>query len=100
MKKIILVLVVCLFSKDVVSKDKPNRPEIAAKAMNDGINTGLDIAIKSLSAIPTKIIGEISKTNKTTVWVNGKSLKECMGENKVLNNNAIQCHNGYFKEVE
>lgn len=100
MKKIILFLAICLFSKDGLSKEEPNRPEIAAKAMNEGINTGLDIAIKSLSAIPMKVIGEISKPNKTTVWVNGKSLKECMGENKILNNNTIQCHNGYFKEVE
>ena len=47
-----------------------------------------------------KALKNTEESKKTTVWVEGKSLKECIGKDKLINNNAIQCHNGYFKEVE
>ncbi len=38
-------------------------------------------------------------TNKQPrVWVAGKSLKECMGNQKIIDNSTIQCQRGYFKE--
>jgi hypothetical protein len=42
----------------------------------------------------------IEETPKNSVWVEGKSLKDCMGKNKLLNNNTVQCHSGYFKEID
>jgi hypothetical protein len=39
-------------------------------------------------------------TAARTVWVEGKSLRECMGKEKVANNNTLQCQNGYFKEIK
>ena len=43
---------------------------------------------------------EAEEDQKTKIWVEGKSLKECMGKEKLLNNNTVQCHNGYFKEAD
>ncbi|MGZ8225060.1 MAG: hypothetical protein ACXWT3_00285 [Methylococcaceae bacterium] len=37
---------------------------------------------------------------KTKVWVEGKNLRECMGKDKTINNNTVQCQSGYFKEVD
>ena len=52
--------------------------------------------------------GDVNNTTKTEaqsitnkqppVWVAGKSLKECMGNQKIIDNNTIQCQRGYFKE--
>ncbi len=32
------------------------------------------------------------------VWVQGRSLAECMGKNKRIDNNVVQFHNGYFRD--
>ena len=34
------------------------------------------------------------------VWVNGKSLKECLRKDKEINNNTIKCRSGYYKEIK
>lgn len=33
---------------------------------------------------------------KNREWVAGKSLKECMGEKKLIDKNVIKCRDGYF----
>jgi len=33
------------------------------------------------------------------VWVEARTLKECMGGSKVINNNTVKCTNGYHKEI-
>lgn len=31
------------------------------------------------------------------IWVQGRSLADCMGKDKRIDNNVVQCHNGYFR---
>jgi len=33
------------------------------------------------------------------VWVEAKTLKECMNGSKIINNNTVKCTNGYYKEI-
>lgn len=47
----------------------------------------------------TEMVKETKQGHKQIVWVDGKSLRECMGNEKTINNNTIQCQKGYFKEV-
>lgn len=41
---------------------------------------------------------EKKEKRKNKVWVEGKSLRECMGGEKTINNNVIMCQSGHFKE--
>lgn len=34
------------------------------------------------------------------IWINGKSLEECMKYNKELNNNTVKCRSGYYKRIK
>jgi len=34
------------------------------------------------------------------VWVKARTLKECMNGGKVINNNTVECTNGYYKEIK
>jgi hypothetical protein len=34
------------------------------------------------------------------VWVNGKTLEECMKNKKFIDNNTVNCRNGYYKEIK
>lgn len=43
---------------------------------------------------------EKKQERKNKVWVEGKSLRECMGSSNTINNNVVMCQSGYFKEIE
>ncbi len=104
--KIILIAMLILISKTGMADKKKIDVE---KIINEN-----SLVVKGLKKLGFDTLGtgkkitneinkpqEIKKWNepeKSKIWVEGKSLKECMGDKKVLNNNAIQCHNGYFKE--
>lgn len=54
-------------------------------------------AILALNAIAK--VGEAVTPKKKTVWIAGKSLKECMGAKRVINEETFKCRNGYFEEM-
>jgi len=54
------------------------------------------IGLIGIAVITAVTIEKVSKDDK--VWIPGKNLKECMGNEKIINNNTVQCQKGYFKE--
>ncbi len=106
--KIILIALIMLFSKEGITENKKldiekiiNENSIVVKGLKklgfDTMGTGKEM-LKEINKPEKKRAW--NEPEKSKIWVEGKSLKECMGNQKVLNNNTIQCHNGYFKEAD
>lgn len=67
--------------------------------MLEGINAvGKGIAEALKPQDQNGIMNQRNIANKhEKIWIAGKPLKECMGTNKKIDNNVIQCHYGYFQ---
>lgn len=97
MKKLILIVLISACYKNGFTEQK--RPDYGKIAI-EGMISGVTETIKNIPKVTEIISNKINESPKTKVWVEGKSLKECMGKDKLINNNTVQCHNGYFKEAE
>ena len=60
------------------------------------------IGDKKLKILKNQSLNEFKKNilSSKRVWVKGKSLKECMKQDKEINNNTIKCRAGYYKEIK
>jgi hypothetical protein len=85
-----------LLQKRIYRTKKPDYGKIAIEGMISGVTETIKNVPKTIEIMSNKI----NESPKTKVWVEGKSLKECMGKSKLINSNTIQCHQGYFKEEE
>jgi len=55
--------------------------------------------LNSVKNTKTKVLAPKREYSRR-VWVKAKTLKECMNGGKVINNNTVECTNGYYKEIK
>jgi hypothetical protein len=77
----------------------PNLPNTAMQKMNFVMKM-LDKAWIKTHAMETSINKDLIPKAKGKNWVEGKSLQECLGKSKVINNDTIKCREGYYQNVE
>jgi len=92
-----ITISICLFALMIIGYGiiKKVETEQTIKIINHGSK-----AINNLKLKPIKTPKINTKRMvKNKVWVNGKTLKECMKGKNEINNNTVKCRSGYFKEI-
>ena len=77
----------------------PNLPNTAMQKMTF-IMKMLDKAWMKTHAMGKSINKDLIPKAKGKNWVEGKSLQECLGNSKVINNDTVKCREGYYQEAE